>query len=419
MTWRNIKELSEKRAKLVHDAGEILKRAKHEEERDLTPEETKQFEDIHAKADELLKQIELFQKQDSAEESLDSEEEQASEGRWYRPDVEQRNNQPKQQAEARNKAFAKYIRGYALNEAEQMSLRAALTVGGTNSGAEAVPQSFYEGFYEVLRETGSIRQAKPQVRNVSNGRSIPYPVYDDTNNIGEIIDVDGTNAATAANPSTSQLVLGGYVFSSKTFSLAKNFVQDAAGNVEGAVQQMAIDRISSLSDKVFTIGTGSGEPQGAVTGATVGKTAASETAVTFNEVLDLIHSLPSQYRDGAVLLLNDATLLAVKKLVDADGNSIWFSGAAGNAGNAIPPTIAGVPYIVNPWMPNLESAAKPILYGNLSKGYLIHDVSGGDLHVDPYTAGAKYLINYTFFSRHDAGVLIPSAMKVLQMDDGA
>lgn len=415
MTWRNIKELSEKRGKLVHDAGEILKKAKHVENRELTPEEEKQFEDIHASADELLKQIELFKKQDDAEGSLEEEEQASEEGRVYRPDIEQRSTQPKKQAESRDKAFAKYIRGYNLSEAEQR----ALTVGGTNSGAEAVPQGFYEGFYEVLRETGNVRAAKPMVRNVSNGRSIPYPVYDDTANIGEIINADGTNEASAANPSTDNLMLGGHVFSSKTFSLAKNFVQDAAGDVEGAVQQMAIDRIASLFDKVCTIGVGTTEPQGAVTGATVGKTASSETAVTFNEILDLIHSLSSQYRDGAVLMLNDATLLAVKKLVDGDGNSIWFSGAAGNAGNGIPATIAGVPYVVNPWMPALASDNKPILYANWSKGYLVHDVQGGELHVDPYTSGSKYLVNYTFFSRHDGGVLVPSAMKVLQMDDGA
>lgn len=420
MTWRNLKELNEKRNKLVHDAGELLKKVKHDEKRDFTPEEEKKFEDIHSAADELLKQIEQFKKQDAAEDSIAADDEQASkEGRWYRPDVEQRSSNTKQKAEFRDKAFAKYIRGFAINEAEQRALRTALTIGGEDSGAEAVPQSFYEGFYEALRDVSSVRQAKPQVNTPSDGRSIPYPIYDDTANKGEIIVVNNSNAATAdTNPATDQLVLGGHVFSSKTFSLAKNFIQDAAGNPEGAVQRWAVERIAAASDELFTIGTGTGQPQGAVTGASVGKTATSDTAVTYNELLDTIHSMPRQYRKGAYLMFNDSTHLALKKLVDNDGNSIWFSGSAGNAGNAMPATIAGEPYIVNPWMPDMEASAKPILYANWTVGYLIHDVQGGELHVDPYTGGSKYMINYTYFSRHDGGVLVPSAFKVLQMDAG-
>jgi HK97 family phage major capsid protein len=402
-SWIELKGLREKRNQKLAEAREILKRST-DAQRAMTDEEDQAFAALHQSAEDLLKQIEALMQQDQAE---DQDEEQNAE-RFSRPQVETRDAGPtSEQVELRNKAFHKRLRGLPLSGAE---LR-ALTVGGSGNGAEAVPQDFWNGFYQKLRNTGSIRVAGPRVDQASDGRSIPYPVFDDTSNTGEIISVDGTNATGSATPSTSKLTLGGYVFSSKVFPLAKDFIQDAAGDPVGAVQKMAADRISAILDQYLTTGSGSGQPQGAVTGSSLGKTTAGTAAVTYNEVLDFINSLTPPYREGAVLMFNDNTLLAIKKLVDGSGNSLWFSGYANNAGNAIAPTIAGVKYVINPYMADLGTGNKFALYGNFSQGYIIRDVAGADLVVDPYTSMAKYMINYVMFSRHDGGVCNSSAIK--------
>lgn len=402
-SWIQIKALREQRMAHVTEARGILKRSV-DEKRAMTPEEEQAFAKCHELADGLVKQIEALMAQDDAEAEVE-----ASADRFAKLSIETRDGKPNsEQADLRSKAFAKHLRGLPLSETERRSL----TIGGSGTGAEVVPDGFWEGYYTKLRTTGSIRQANPFVVTSSDGRDVPYPVYDDTSNEGEIVTAGGSDTS-SADPATSRLTLGGYLFSSKVFSLAKDFIQDAAGDAEGAVRKMAVERISAHLDKKLTVGTGTGEPQGAVTGATVGKTATATAAVTYNEILDLLHSLSAPYRDGAVLMMNDATLLAVRKLVDADGNSLWHHGV-GQAGAAMSPTIGGVKYIVNPYLANLGAGNKPILYGNFERGYIVKDVTGAELMVDPYTNMKKYLINYCMFSRHTGGVVDTSAIKVLQ-----
>lgn len=48
-------------------------------------------------------------------------------------------------------------------------------------------------------------------------------------------------------------------------------------------------------------------------------TAASATAITADEVIDLFYSLKVPYRKNAVWLLNDATVKQIRKLKDSTG----------------------------------------------------------------------------------------------------
>ena len=52
-------------------------------------------------------------------------------------------------------------------------------------------------------------------------------------------------------------------------------------------------------------------------GAETGVTAASSTAITADELMDLFYSLKSPYRKKAVWVLNDSTIKAVRKLKDS------------------------------------------------------------------------------------------------------
>ena len=47
--------------------------------------------------------------------------------------------------------------------------------------------------------------------------------------------------------------------------------------------------------------------------------AASATAITADELLDLYHSLFSPYRKKAVWVVNDSTIKAIRKLKDNNG----------------------------------------------------------------------------------------------------
>ena len=81
-------------------------------------------------------------------------------------------------------------------------------------------------------------------------------------------------------------------------------------------------RIGSREEESFFNGDGKGKPLGilAASGdAEIGVTAASATAITADEVINLFYSLKAPYRKNAVWLLNDATVKQIRKLMDSIG----------------------------------------------------------------------------------------------------
>ena len=108
-------------------------------------------------------------------------------------------------------------------------------------------------------------------------------------------------------------------------------------------------RLGRVMSGKFTIGTGQGiQPTGIVTKATAATLSsgvaytASATAITFDEVLDLIYSVDRAYRQspGAGFLLHDLVMSYLRKLKDGMGRYLVSMGSV-NTGE--PDRIWGFP----------------------------------------------------------------------------
>lgn len=75
-------------------------------------------------------------------------------------------------------------------------------------------------------------------------------------------------------------------------------------------------RIGAAEEDAFFNGNGTGKPlaSAATGGAETGVIAASATAITMDEVMDLYYSLRAPYRRNAVFIMNDSTVKAIRKL---------------------------------------------------------------------------------------------------------
>ena len=74
-------------------------------------------------------------------------------------------------------------------------------------------------------------------------------------------------------------------------------------------------RAAGLTENTyFIIGTGTGQPLGAMTGATVGQTLASASTITGAEINEAYYDLPQPYRAGAVFLTRDSTEQIIRGL---------------------------------------------------------------------------------------------------------
>ena len=102
-----------------------------------------------------------------------------------------------------------------------------------------------------------------------------------------------------------------------------------------------------------------------------GVTAASATALTFEELMDLFYSLKTPYRRRATFLINDATAKYIRKLKDGSGQYIWQPSVT--AGQ--PDMILNTKVQTSAFMPTIQASAKTVLFGDFSQ-YWIADRQG-------------------------------------------
>lgn len=108
-------------------------------------------------------------------------------------------------------------------------------------------------------------------------------------------------------------------------------------NIEAYIQKLLALRLGRIQGKHHTIGTGSGQPMGAVTGSTLGKTGATgqTTSVTYDDLVDLEHSVDPIYRASARWMMHDDTLKVLRKIKDSQNRPIFVPGyETGNPGGA-------------------------------------------------------------------------------------
>ena len=122
----------------------------------------------------------------------------------------------------------------------------------------------------------------------------------------------------------------------------------------------------------FTTGTGSSQPQGIVTGATSGVTAAGVAAITADELIDLQHSVDPAYRnERSQFMLSDT---ALKVAPQAQGHRIRrVPVPAQHHGRRCRPARRRR-YVINQDMAVPATGVKSVLFGDFEAGYVIRIV---------------------------------------------
>ena len=169
-----------------------------------------------------------------------------------------------------------------------------------------------------------------------------------------------------------QKVLDAYAWNTEWIRVSKELADDSIFAMEQILGDLLGERLGRIANAQLTVGTGSSAPNGIVTGSTLGKTAASGTAITADEIIDLLHSVDPAYRVGPKVgfMFNDTTLATIRKLKDGDNNYLW---QMGNVQAGIPGTLLGYRYIVNQSMlsiPDSAAARRVMLFGDFSKYYV-------------------------------------------------
>ena len=141
--------------------------------------------------------------------------------------------------------------------------------------------------------------------------------------------------------------------------VSEELLNDSVFDLESYIAKEFARRIGAKEEEAFFTGDGSGKPLGvlaATGGAETGVTAASSTAITADELMDLFYSLKSPYRKKAVWVLNDSTIKAVRKLKDSTGQYLWQPSLMAG----MPDTLLGRPVKTSAYMPVIARGRRPL-----------------------------------------------------------
>lgn len=253
-------------------------------------------------------------------------------------------------------------------------IRNAMSTTTTTEGGFTTAIEYQKSLEAVMKSFGGMRSVATSIRT-GTGIQMNFPTADATAEIGEIV---GQNAAvTGADTTFGNATLDVYKYSSKKIALPFELLQDSFLDIESYVQAVLAVRLGRIMNTHFTVGTGSSQPRGIVTGATAGKvgTTGQTLTVTYDDLVDLEHSLDPAYRSapGVGYMMHDASLKVIRKLKDTQGRPIFVPGyETGNPGGA-PDRLMGRQITINQDMPVMAANAKSILFGQFSK-YIVRDV---------------------------------------------
>jgi HK97 family phage major capsid protein len=236
---------------------------------------------------------------------------------------------------------------------------------------------------------------------------------DDTANEGSDEQAENAPADDDVDPDFGNKELGAFTYDSGVVLVPIELLQDSEVDLAAEILALASERIGAKLNKRTTLGSGTGQPQGFVTGATVGKDAASATAITYDELLDLLHSVPAPYRRrGGRWQFNDQTLAAIRKLKDGDNRYIFTPGSAGS-----PNQVLGYDYVVNPAMDDIAAGKKPIAFGDFSR-YRVRFVANPFVRRLEEAYATRRQVGFYIAQRADGRLTDAKAVAVLEMAPG-
>lgn len=237
----------------------------------------------------------------------------------------------------------------------------ALSGVQASTGATFIPEGFVNQLEVNMLAFGGMRQVAETIRTAT-GAPMPWPTVSDTSNKGRRI---GENTAVATNvePSTGQKVWYAHKYTSDAILVPTELMEDSAFDLVSLLGQMLGERLGRITNQEFTLGTGNGQPKGLVPASTLGKTTTGATAITADEVIDLLHSVDPAYRTGAGFMMHDGIVLYLRKLKDGSGRYLWSSGLQAGVAD----TILGHTLTVNQDMQaSVATGTKTMLFGQLS-----------------------------------------------------
>lgn len=349
-----IKKLIEERNAKVAEMRSLNETAKSREEKRMTAEESDRF-------DTLEQEVRALDKEIHRAEVMEAEDKRLAEER------------SKSGAAAKNgentelRAFANYLRDGRITE----ETRTALT---TENSAVMIPKEIsqqiilgLQGQFELMSKIG--------LRITSHAKSFVEPILSGDMTLKRI-SVGAANDEGAA--AFEGIEIKAYDYRLPVIPISLTLLDGSDADIQGAIVALLTEHIArGLTNLALTGGTAS-DGVSALVPKVVTTNAASATAVSYNDLVDLLAKVKAPHNSQGVAswLMNSATRAALMKVLDQNGRPIFIESAR----EGEPDRILGRPVVIDDNMPDIGASKVPIIFGDLRK-YVLRIVQGVKVRV--------------------------------------
>jgi HK97 family phage major capsid protein len=283
-----------------------------------------------------------------------------------------------------------YLRGGRIADVEVK----AIDGSAANTGGYAVPR-------EIDATIGTTLATISPIRSIANVVTVGSAGYRKLVAVGGV--ASGWAAEDAARADTATPVFAeiappmGDLFANPAATQA--MLDDAAFDLEGWLAQEIASEFARAEGAAFVNGDGTNKPKGFLAAPMSvqadgvrafgtlqylpsGADGAFAAIAPEDTLIDLVQSLRAPYRQGAMFVMNAATLAIIRKMKTADGAFLWQPGLVSGQ----PDTLLGYPVVEAGDMPDIASGSLSIAFGNFKAGYLIAERGETAILRDPFSA---------------------------------
>jgi len=394
-----IHELKEKRAALIMEQRSILDAAQNDGSANLNADQTEKFEKIEAEIRGLETRIELEERTASREAEMANVD--------LTPEVEDRAITI--DSEEYRDAFLKNVCGERLSDRELRALSIGSAGAGGNLATTQVSQQISQLREEAnfMRQIGTVVEVSQKTAFATES-SIGSAAYGAEG--GSISESDHSFGQVTFNPVRLARIMK---VSEELLNYTGTF---SAAQLEAYIASSFARSFATAELTGFLVGDNSNAPRGIFDNATSGVTAASATAVTGDELIDLFYSVAVQYRSAptANWIISPEAAKAIRQLknpVTSSGslNYLWTPGLG-----AAPDTLLGKPVYESDNVDPMTTGKKPILFGDTSY-YQIVDFGGFEFTRLDELFAATGQVGVRGMAFNDGELLNTAACKVITL----
>lgn len=354
-----MKELIEKKNDLITRAESVINAAKAEK-RELTEAEAAELAEIRDNVRRIMHHLELIDDIDE----MGRVEKKEDGGTVVEKEVETEVKEQRAIETQERQAFENFIRGYTVHE-RAGELTPAPYDSSTNPAGAAgalIPTTIVKYIIRKVYDICPILE-RSQKFNVKGNLAVPYYPADATKNITVDYQEEFVQLASSSGSFTT-VTLGGFLAGCLT-KISRSLINNVQFDIVGfVVDEMAYAISRWIENQLLNGFTPTESLTAGVTGLstlTNGITAASQNAITADEVVKLHDSIKDQFQRNAIWIMSPATRTALRLLKSSTGYYLLNDDISTPFGTSL----LGKPVYVSDNMPSMAAGNTAIYYGDM------------------------------------------------------